>query len=396
MPFQPSNRVQSLGAYAFAEADRQVRELKAQGVDVIDFGVGDPTDPTPTVVREACKAAVDARAQSGYPSYIGDAGFRRAACEWIKRRFGADIDPDTEICATIGSKEAVFHFGEVALNPGDIALCPTPGYPPAPRGTLFAEGTPYFMPLKEENGFLPDLDAIPADVCAKAKVLWVNYPNNPTGALATAAFYENAIAFARKHDLVLCSDEAYVDLYFGDTAPPSALQFGKEGVLSFFSMSKRSAMTGWRCGFVAGDPEVIAAFKKVKTNIDSGTPTFIQDAAAAGLADETHVAALRDGFRRRKDILVEALTAIGCPKSEPGGTVMLWQRVPEGWTGEEFAARLRQPDLAMVGTPGAWITETAADGSNPSAAFIRFALVPSDEQCQEAARRLVEWGGKKD
>ena len=391
MAFRPSTRVQNLGAYAFAEADRQVAELRARGVDVLDFGVGDPTDSTPVLVREACKRAVDARASSGYPSYVGAPEFRRAVADWVRRRFGVTVDPDTEVCATIGAKEAVFHFGEVALDPGDVALCPTPGYPPAARGTLFAEATPYFVPLRPEHGFLPDLDAIPADVCRRARVLWINYPNNPTGAVAPPEFFERAVAFCRRHDLVLCSDEAYVDCYFGGEPPHSALEFGREGVLAFFSLSKRSAMTGWRVGMVVGDPAIVAAFKKVKTNIDSGTPTFIQDAAVAALADETHVAELRAGFHRRHDILVEAFTAIGCPESRSAGTVMLWQRVPTGWTAEQFAARLREPDLAMVGTPGTWITERAADGTNPGDGFVRFALVESDERCREAARRLNAW-----
>lgn len=391
MAFQPSKRLQALKPYAFAEAERAVAELRAKGVAVIDFGVGDPTDPTPPLVREAGQRAIDARARSGYPSYVGDPGFRQAAAAWLGRRFGVTVDPDTEICATIGSKEAVFHFGEVVLDPGDVALCPTPGYPPAPRGTLFAEGVPYYLPLTAERAFLPDLGKVPADVLRKARVLWINYPNNPTGAVAPVAFLQEAVAFARKHGLVLATDEAYIDCYFGGEPPHSALEYagaGFPGVVGFFSLSKRSAMTGWRVGFVAGDRAIVTAFKKLKTNIDSGTPTFIQDAAAVALGDETHVAGLRAAFRRRRDILCPALVAIGAPRCEPAGSVMVWQRVPPGWTGEAFGARLREPDLAMVGTPGAWITEPGPDGRNPGDDYVRFALVPGDDECREAARRL--------
>ncbi len=393
-PFQPSRRLRELGAYAFAEADRQVAELRARGVKVLDFGVGDPTDPTPELVREACKRAVDVHARSGYPSTIGSPGFRRAAAAWIERRFGVRLDPETEIAATIGSKEGIFHFGEVVLDPGDVALCPSPGYPPYSRGTRFAEGTPHFLPLRAERGFLPDLAAVPRPVLRRAKVLWVNYPNNPTGAVAPPSFLGEAAAFARRHGIVLASDEAYSEMYFG-AEPGSALEHGTEGVVAFFSLSKRSAMTGYRVGFVAGDRAIVSAFKKLKTNVDSGTPSFIQDAAIAALSDETHVAAMREGYRRRRDILCDALAAVGAPRCVPDGTLYVWQRVPRGWTGESFAERLRREDLAIVGTPGAWISETLRDGTNPGADHLRFALVPGEDDCREAARRLAAWGGKR-
>lgn len=388
MGIQASRRVQSIGGYAFAEVDQLVGELKAKGVDVIDFGVGDPTIPTPAFIREACKAALDARAAAGYPSYIGQAEFRRAAADWIGRRFGAHLDPQTQVTSTIGSKEAVFHLHEGFVDPGDVVIVPTPGYPPYARGTLFAEGEVYFVPLTAENDFLPDLDAIPADVRRRAKLMWINYPNSPSGKVAPPAFFEQVIAFGRANDILIASDEAYCDIYFRDEPPHSILEFGTEGVLAVFSLSKRSAMTGWRVGFVAGDADLVAVLRKVKTNIDSGTPQFIQDAATAALADEDHVAEMRRDYRLKRDLICDALAARGLADCRPESTLYVWQRVPEGLTSVDFAKALLAEDVALVVTPGAWISDTTAAGLNPGRGYVRLALVPSLERTREAAERL--------
>ena len=390
MNILPSRRLQSIGAYAFAEVDNAVEKLKARGITPTDFGVGDPTAPTPEIVREATKAGADARATAGYPSYIGAPEFRRSCAEWMKRRFGVEMGPDTEIASTVGSKEAVFNLHEGFINPGDVVVIPSPGYPPYSRGTLFAEGEPWLYPLTAENGFLPDLDAIPQQVRERAKVMWVDYPNSPTGAVAALADLERIADFGREHDILICSDEAYIDLYYTDEAPPSILNVTTEGVLAVFSLSKRSAMTCYRVGWIAGDARAVDIFKKVKTNIDSGTATFVQDGAIAALSDETHVDAFRDEYRKKRDILVAALMAAGLPDCTPQGTIYLWQRVPEGMSSVEFAERLLEPDVAIVTTPGAWISTPVADGSNPGEGYVRFAFVPTIEDTRAAADKLAE------
>ncbi len=391
----PSQRVRGIGGYAFAEVDREVEKLRERGIEPIDFGVGDPTDPTPPLVREACKRAVDAHARSGYPSYVGSARFRAAASAWRGRRFGlaSSVDPATEICSSIGSKEAIFHFAEGFIDPGDVAICPNPGYPPYYRGTLFAEGTPFPVPMRAEDDFLPDLEReVPADVARRARVVWINYPNSPSGKVAPREYLERCLAFARRHSLVLASDEAYSEIYFTPEPPPSILEVAgprREGVVAFFSLSKRSAMTGYRVGFVAGDRRAIDVLKKVKTNIDSGTPSFVQDAAEAALADEAHVAEMRDEYRRRRDALCDGLAASGLRRCVPEGTLYVWQRVPDGMTSVAFAKRLLEEDVAVVCTPGAWIGSRTPDGRNPAEGYVRFALVAPLEQTKEAARRIA-------
>lgn len=382
-----SQRLSELTGYAFAEVDRKVAELKGRGVDVIDFGVGDPTEPTPEIIRAALKRGVDAHASGGYPSYIGSREFRGTVAAWTKRRFGAELDPETEISATIGSKEAVFNFPEAVIDPGDVVLVPNPGYPPYARGTRFAEGQVHFLNLLPENGFLPDLDAVPPDVLRRAKLLWINYPNNPTGACAPRGFFEKAVAFGRKHGIIVASDEAYTENFYG-APPPSILEFGREGVIAFQSLSKRSCMTGYRVGWVAGDREIVGAFKKLKTNVDSGTPLFIQDAAVAALGDESHVEELRGLYRKKRDLIVDAFVAAGLPECRPEATLYIWQRVPEGETSASFAERLLGPAIAIVVTPGSMVSERAPAG-NPGEGYVRLALVPTLNQCEEVARRLA-------
>lgn len=387
MEIVPSERVASIGAYAFAEVDKEVQKLKDKGIEPIDFGVGDPTTPTPEIIREATKLGIEKRKSSGYPSYTGSPEFRKAASKWMSRRFGISLDPATEISSTIGSKEAVFNFAEGFVNPGDYVIIPTPGYPPYARGTLFAEGTPFFIPLLPENNFLPDLKSIPDDVCKKAKLMWINYPNSPSGVNAPIDFLKEVAAFGEKNNIIIVSDEAYIDIYY-DEPPHSMLEVSTDGVVAIHSMSKRSAMTCYRIGWIAGDSRVVDIFKKVKTNIDSGTPTFIQDGAIAGLNDETHVQIMRDEYKIKRDILVKALTSIGLPDCTPDATIYIWQKVPVGMTSVDFAVKLLDPNIAIVATPGEWISDKSYDGHNPGERFVRFALVPGIEQTEEAARRI--------
>jgi len=388
MRIEPSSRVQSIGAYAFAEVDAQVEKLRARGIKPIDFGVGDPTIPPPRIVRDATKRGVEKHKTAGYPSYVGMKEYRQAATDWTERRFGVKLDPDREITSTLGAKEAVFNFAEAFVNPGDVVIVPTPGYPPYTRGTLFAEGKVYYVPVLRENNYLTDLDSIPADVASAAKIMWVNYPNSPSGAVATRAFLESVVEFGHKHNVIIASDEAYSEIYFTDAPPLSILQVGKEGIVVFQSLSKRSAMTGYRVGWVAGDERIVATFKKVKTNIDSGTPNFIQEGAMAALSDEEHVAKSRAEYRRKRDILADALVASGLEDCRPAATIYLWQKVPDGCTSVEFATRLLDPAIAVVTTPGAWLGDRTESGLNPGEGFVRFALVPSIEDTKRAAARI--------
>ena len=388
MNVRPSRRLASLPGYPFAEIDRQVARLRDEGHDPVDFGVGDPTEPTPEVVRRAIQEAVDRRAAEGYPSYVGAPEFRQEIAAWYRRRFGVSLDPDREVSSNVGAKEAVFHFPLCLIDPGDVVLCPTPGYPPYHRGTLFAGGVPWFYPLRPEGGFLPDLDAIPDAVAARARLIWVNYPNSPAGRVPPDDFWPRLVRWASDRGIVVASDEAYSEVWF-DRPPRSILEFAREGVVVFQSLSKRSNMTGHRVGWVCGDPEVVGLFQRLKTNIDSGTPTFIQDGAIAALRDESHVDRMREIYRGKRDRLVGALRDIGCQVNPPEATLYLWPRVPQGMTGLDFARRLLDPSVAVVCTPGLALGEPSDDGGpHPGEHHVRFALVPSLDRVEEAVNRL--------
>ena len=388
MEIRASRRVDSLPGYAFKMIDDRVEDLRSMGVKPIDFGVGDPSTPTPPVVRTACQLGVDTRAASGYPSYVGAPEFREAVARWLSGRYGLDLDPGTEVASTVGSKEGIFNFHEALIDPGDLVLSPSPGYPPYSRGTSFAEGTNWFYPLDEDKGFLPDLDAIPKDVAGAAKLIWVNYPNSPCGVCPGLDFFERLCAWAGENEIIVASDEAYSELYFTDDPPPTVLQAGRDGVVVFNSLSKRSAMTCYRVGWVAGDARIIDLFKKVKTNIDSGTPTFVQDSAIAAMSDESHVEEMRSNYLRKRDILVKALVAAGLPRCEPEGSIYIWQKTPEGMSSIELTDLMMSPEVAIVATPGSLLSETVEGGRNPGDRHVRFALTPSLEDTEEAAERL--------
>ncbi len=383
-----STRLNSIGTYAFAEVNKKVAELRSKGIQPIDFGVGDPTIPTPEIVREATKKAIDRRKSSGYPSYIGSREFREAVSVWVKKRFNISMDPEKEISSTIGSKEAVFNFHEGFVNPGDYVICPSPGYPPYTRGAIFAEGIPFQVPLLASNNFLIDFDDIPAKIAEKTKIIWLNYPNSPSGAVATEEYYKQAVEFAHKYNIIIASDEAYSEIYYTAEPPISVLNVDRENIIVFNSLSKRSAMTGYRIGWVMGDPALIDISRKVKTNIDSGTPTFVQDGAVAALSDEEHVKKSREEYRKKRDILCGALTEIGLENSQPDATLYVWQKVPEGMTSVEFSTLLLQENIAIVTTPGSWISNVTYNNMNPGEGYVRFALVPSVSDTESAAEKL--------
>jgi LL-diaminopimelate aminotransferase len=313
----------------------------------------------------------------------------------MEKRFGIIVDPETEVCSTIGSKEAVFHFPQAFINEGDVVILPNPGYPPMKNGTIFSGGIPYFISLKEENNFLLDYNEIPEDIAKKAKIIWINYPNSPTGVCATKEYYQGLISWAQKYNIIIASDEGcYIDIYF-NKKPISILEVGKEGIITFYSLSKRNNMTGYRVGWVAGDKDIIEKFKKLKTNIDSGTPDFIQAGVIAALNDESHAEQMQNEYKEKRNIMLEAFKIAGWNDCKSEETFYLWLKTPEGINSLDFAKQLLSPELAIVVTPGTWISDLDKDGFNPGNNYVRFALVPNLSEVKIAAERIKKFYNKK-
>ena len=385
---QFAERIEKLPPYLFVEISRKIAEKRAQGVDVISFGIGDPDIPTPPHVIDALVEAARDPASHRYPETEGLPEFRRAVAEWYERRFGLSFDPQREVLSLIGSKDGIGHVALCFIDPGDLALVPDPAYPVYAVGTLFAGGEPYYLPLREENGFLPDLDAVPADVARRAKLIWLNYPNNPTGAVAGLDFFERAVAFARRHDLAVCHDGPYSEVAFDGYRPVSFLQAAgaREVGVEFHSLSKTYNMTGWRIGMAVGNAAMIDALMRVKSNLDSGVPQAIQRMAIAALEGpqdciEEHNAV----YQRRRDRLVEALRALGLSVQPPRASLYVWARVPQGYTSMKFATRLLD-DVGVVVTPGVGYG-AAGEG------YVRLSLTIPDARLEEGLRRLKGWRG---
>ncbi|RUM30250.1 MAG: LL-diaminopimelate aminotransferase [Aquifex sp.] len=381
--FEYSDRLKVLPPYLFAELDRKKQEKIEQGVDVIDLGVGDPDMPTPKPILEAAKKALENPENHQYPSYVGKLAFREAVANWYKKRFGVDLDPQSEVITLIGSKEGIAHFPLAFVNPGDIVLCPDPAYPVYKIGAIFAGGTPYTVPLKEENNFLPDLDSIPKDVVEKAKIIWINYPNNPTSAPPTLEFYEKLVDWAKKNNVIIASDNAYSEIYTGTEKPPSILQVpgAKDVAIEFHSLSKTYNMTGWRIGMAVGNKELVAGLGKVKTNVDSGQFGAVQDAGIAALnLPEEEVEKIRNVYRERKKIMTEALEKIGLEIYKSDYTFYLWIKVPKGYTSAEFVGRLID-EAGIVCTPGNGFGEYGEG-------YFRISLTVPTERLLEAAERI--------
>ncbi len=335
-----ARRIRELPPYLFADLDRKVAEVRARGVDVISLGVGDPDIPTPSYIVEAMKRAVEKPENQVYPSYLGSLDFRKACAAWMKKRFHVDLDPEKEIIALIGSKEGIAHFPLAFINPGDTALVPEPSYPVYATSVTFAGGNVHWMPLKEEKNFTPDFASIPSNVAQNAKLMFLNYPNNPTSAGASKEFFEKAIEFASKHGIIVVHDAAYSEIYTGEDAPISILQISgaREMAIEMHSFSKTFNMTGWRIAFAAGNAEIIAALGKVKTNIDSGAFTAIQEAAVEALRGyDDFVPGMREIYRRRRDVLVNALNKAGIEVYPSRYTFYVWAKVPEGFSSMSFA-----------------------------------------------------------
>ena len=382
-----SKVINEIGEYPFSEIYKKVAELKEKGIKVIDFGVGDPKSPTPDFIIDNLSKFARNRATSGYPSYIGNISYRKACANYMKREYGVDLNPETEISSTIGSKEAIFNFPTGFINSGDIVICPTPGYPVYKTGTKFRNGKVHFTPLLEKNDFLIDFALIPDNIAHKAKIIWTNYPNSPTGASAPREWLQVLVSWAKYFNVIIAADEGcYNDIYFGEK-PTSILEIQKTGVIAFYSLSKRSNMTSYRVGFVAGDERIISGFKKVKTNIDSGTPTFIQDVATLALNDQVEVLKMREEYKKKRDIMIEALTSCGLETPKGDSTFYVWQKTPKGQNSIKFSNTLIE--LGIIVTPGQLISDEA-DGINPGQNFVRFALVPTMEEIIEAATRIKE------
>jgi len=388
MEIKLSERLMALESYPFAMMDERIRKMREEGVDVIDFGVGSPKLGVPEIVRERLKDGIEEFKFFGYPTYDGTKEFRKAAAGYLKRRFGIEVEPEKEVLICAGTKELLFHLPEAFINPGDYALVTTPGFAPSWRGVLFAEGKYFLLPINEENDYLPDLDKVTKDILKKAKYVAVNYPNNPTGRIASAEFYKRLLKFAEKNNLFVVSDEAYIELYFGER-PTSMLALKKEGVLAFFSLSKQSAMANYRIGFAAGDERIIGALKKLKSNIDSGVANAIQYAAVAALSDDDGIDRMRKRWKRLIEIIVEALSKTGLDVRMPEGTFYIWQKVPKGYDSVSFAFEmLERCGIGVM--PGNWL---CAPGDESGKNYIRIAVNEQEEVIEKAAKRIssVKW-----
>ena len=386
-PYTQAKRLQELPPYLFAELDRMKQEQVKKGVDVISLGIGDPDLPTPPHIIEALAKAATDPANHQYPSYEGMLLFRRAAAEWYNSRFGVKLDPASEVLSLIGSKEGICHFPLAFVNPGDVVLTPDPAYPVYQAGTLFAGGETYPLALRRERRFLPDLDAIPGDVLARAKILWLNYPNNPTGAVAPREFLAKAVEFSRKHGLILAHDAPYSELAYDGYRPESVLSVpgAKEVAVEFHSVSKTYSMTGWRVAFAVGNADILKGLGRVKTNLDSGVFQAVQYAGIAALSGPQQCVA--DNFRiyqERRDVMVAALQGMGFEIEPPKATFYLWVPVPKGFTSKDFSAEVLVK-AGVVLTPGSGFG-AAGEG------YVRAAFTVDVGRIREAMDRIRKLG----
>ena len=380
---QLADRVKNLPPYLFATIDKMKQDALLRGVDVIDLSIGDPDIPTPKHIVDAMKKAVERAEHHRYPSYDGMLSYREAVSDWYKVRFNVDLDPKTEVLSLIGSKEGIGHIPLAFVNPGDVVLVPSPGYPVYPVGTLFAGGESYLMPLKEENGFLPDLKAIPQDILKRARLMYLNYPNNPTAATAPLDFFKEAIELAGKNNIIICHDAAYSEIYYDGQKPASFLEVdgAKDVGIEFHSLSKTYNMTGWRIGFAVGHRDVIAGLGKIKSNLDSGVFQAVQEASITALKTGDDVlSGIRAVYQERRDVLYEGLSGLGMHMDKPKATFYLWAKVPDGFDSTTFVAHLLEK-TGVLGTPGVGF---GASGEG----YIRFAITRSVDRIKEAVERI--------
>ncbi len=385
MKFSQAKRLQVLPPYLFAEIDRIKQKLIQSGKQLISLGIGDPDQPTPTFIIDKAKEQIYNSEHHKYPSYDGMKSYKQAVANWYKRRFNVDLDAGSEVLALIGSKEGIAHMPLAFVDQGDIVLCPDPGYPVYKIATIFAGGTPYFMPLKEENGFLPELDKIPEDVLKKAKLMFLNYPNNPTSATASLGFFEKVVALAQKYEIAICHDNAYSEMYYDNQPQPSFLQVpgAKEVGIEFHSLSKTYNMTGWRVGFAVGNIDLIKGLGKIKENVDSGLFQAIQAAGIEALdSDQSSVEKSRKMYQERRDIFCKGLDEMGWKYFASKATFYIWVKTPNGIKSIDMTMKLMN-DAGIVSTPGSGFGEFGEG-------YIRFSLTVDKEVLKKVIEKLKE------
>ncbi len=386
-PIEVATRIKTLPPYLFAAIDKMKQEAIARGVDIINLGIGDPDLPTPAPIIESLAKAAQNPKHHQYPSYEGMLSFRRAVAGWYKRRFNVTLDPTDEVLTLIGSKEGIGHIHLAFVDPGDVVLVPSPGYPVYPVGTSFCGGASHFMPLTKANGFLPDLGAIPKDVAKKAKLMWLNSPNNPTSVIMTKDYFKRAIEFAQDNQIIICHDAAYSEIYYDGKRPVSFMEVeGARNVgVEFHSLSKTYNMTGWRIGFVVGNKTVLAALGKVKSQLDSGVFEAVQDAGITALRlDDSVTDGIRKIYQERRDTIVPGLKKLGLDVDMPPAAFYIWVTVPKGYTSTSFTAHLLEK-AGIVTTPGNGF-------GAPGEGYIRMTVCTTKERLAEAVERIRKAG----
>jgi len=378
-----ADRVQNLPPYVFATVEKRIAAQKAKGVDVISLGIGSPDlNPPQFIIDELYRSALEPGTH-GYAGYYGTPALRKAIATYYRNRFGVELDPNTEVRPLIGSKEGLANMALAFIDKGDIALAPDPGYPTYSMGAVMAGGEAYPMPLREENGYLPDFAAIPGDVLKRATIMWLDYPNNPTGAAAPREFLQQAVDFAREHDLLICYDNPYCDLTFDGYVAPSILEIpgAKDVAVEFNSLSKTYNMAGWRVGMVVGNAQAIEALTVIKTNIDSGIFQPIQDAAVVALtSDQSWIIERNLIYQRRRDIILNWLPSLGMTAQSPKGALYVWAKVPAGVNCEQLA-------LEVLEKAGVWMTPGTAFGDQGDG-YLRLSLCVPEARLVEAGERL--------
>jgi LL-diaminopimelate aminotransferase len=381
----PSRRLEAIAPYMFAELERRIAEKREADVDVISLGIGDPDEPTYPHIVKAMQEAVAANGNQKYPSNRGRAEFREAFADFYSDRFGVEIDPESEVIPAIGAKECIYNLSFAFLDPGDGALASDPGYPVYTGGPTLAGATADLLPLVPDLGFVPDLGAVPPDVTSRARLMFINYPNNPTGAVVPGGFFELVVSFAREHEILVVHDNAYSETTYDGYVAPSFLATpgAKEVGVEVFSLSKGFNMTGWRCAAILGNAEAIGAYWRLKTNVDSGLFEAVQLAGAAALAGPRGpIERMNETYARRRDLVVRALRDIGVRVEAPKGTIYVWAPVPEGHTSSSFAELVLE-EAAVVVSPGS-MYGPSGEG------FFRISLTTPDERISEAVERMRE------
>ncbi|MCA1945569.1 MAG: LL-diaminopimelate aminotransferase [Desulfovibrio sp.] len=383
--FQYADRIRALPPYLFAQIDKVKEEVKSRGVDIISLGIGDPDMPTPDFIIDALAKSARTPANHQYPSYIGMLAFRQAVADWYKTRFGVELDPKSEVITLIGSKEGIAHFPLAFTNPGDLAIVCTPNYPVYTITTEFLGGVVKFLPLTDDNDYLPDLDSVTPGEWRRAKMIYVNYPNNPTAATAPDAFYEKLIAIAREYDVIIVHDAAYTEIYFDPANKPrSILEFpgGKDVAIEFHSLSKTYNMTGWRIGMAVGNPTLVAGLGKVKENMDSGAFQAVQEAGIVALQQgEPYAEKFRAIYKERRDVVVKALRAAGVQCRNPEASFYIWSKTPAGFASSaEFVTKIIE-ETGVVLTPGNGF-------GAPGEGYFRISLTVDSERLKEAVARI--------